>query len=197
FCAVRPPGHHALADRTMGFCIFNNIAILAKALQYHRDIVNMLIIDWDIHHGNGTQEAFYDDPTVFFFSLHGFPMFPGSGARNESGSGLGRELTVNIPIFPGTDRETYLRIFQTNLADIRERFKPDLILISAGFDTYKADPVGGLGLEIPDFGLLTQWVVELANEACKGRIVSVLEGGYDLTALPLSVEAHLRALAAM
>ena len=197
FCAIRPPGHHALPDRTMGFCVFNNIAILAKYLQFQHDVINILIVDWDIHHGNGTQEAFYDDPTVFFFSMHGFPMFPGSGAKGESGSGLGRELTLNIPIFPGTDRETYLSIFRHSIADIRERFKPEFILISAGFDTYRADPVGGLDLEVQDFATLTRLVVELARETCNGRIVSVLEGGYHLEALPLAVETHLRVLAGM
>ena len=194
FCAVRPPGHHALANSTMGFCVFNNVAILAKHLQYHLDIINILIIDWDIHHGNGTQEAFYDDPTVFFFSMHGFPMFPGTGAKGESGTGLGREHNVNIPVYPGTDRETYLRVFKHSLEIIGERFIPGFILISAGFDTYKDDPVGGLGLEIDDFAQLTDWVVQFADEHCDGRIVSVLEGGYHLEALPLSVEAHLRVL---
>ena len=194
FCAVRPPGHHALANSTMGFCVFNNVAILAKYLQRSEKVTHVLIVDWDIHHGNGTQEAFYDDPTVFFFSMHGFPMFPGTGTKQEIGIGPGSAHTLNIPIYPGADRAEYMETFEHHIREIGRRFSPQIILISAGFDTWKDDPIGGLGLELEDYTTLTRLVMELAQQKCGGRIVSVLEGGYDLRGLALSVENHLLAL---
>jgi len=194
FCAVRPPGHHAVFNAAMGFCVFNNVALIAKYLQQHAGIEKILIVDWDIHHGNATQETFYDDPDVFFFSIHGFPMFPGTGKHTERGIGAGSAHTLNVPIPPGADREEYMSTFRATMQDIRRRFTPDFILIDAGFDTYKDDPVGGLGLELADFVTLTEDVMAFAGDACDGRIISVLEGGYHLTGLALAVEAHLRLL---
>lgn len=196
FCILRPPGHHALADNAMGFCLFNNIAVGARVARRELGVERVLIVDWDVHHGNGTQDMFYTDPTVGFLSMHRFPFYPGSGAANEIGEGEGRGATLNLPIEFGTSREKQLALFQKSLNEFADQIKPELIMISAGFDSHKADPIGSLGLESNDFEKLTQYVREVANKHAQGRIVSVLEGGYNPAALTECVEIHLRKLLA-
>jgi len=194
FCLVRPPGHHAAPTRGMGFCLFNNVAIAAKYIQSKYRLEKIFIIDWDVHHGNGTQDAFYSDPTVLYFSMHRYPFYPGSGRREEDGQGKGKGFTINIPISADTMPKEYMKLFMNVMERMVTQFLPEFILISAGFDTYKKDPIGGLNLEIEDFGILTEIVTKSAERYCNGRIVSCLEGGYHLSDLPLCIEAHLKAL---
>ncbi|MBM3474763.1 MAG: histone deacetylase [Armatimonadetes bacterium] len=194
FCAIRPPGHHALKDQAMGFCVFNNVALAARYAQQKHDVGKVLIVDWDVHHGNGTQAAFYDDPTVLYFSVHRSPFYPGSGAETETGSGAGVGYTVNIPLPAGSSDAQYLDAFERVLKPKALEFRPDLILISAGFDAHERDPLGGMKVTTECYGRLTRIVETIAEECCDGRLVSVLEGGYDLTALADSVETHLRVL---
>lgn len=190
-CLVRPPGHHALFNHAMGFCLFNNVAIAAKAAVAELQLDRVLIVDWDIHHGNGTQEAFWEDPQVGFLSIHRHPFYPYTGMADETGLGDGAGTTLNVPIEYGTPREQYFSRFRAALELMAERMRPQLVLISAGFDTHHADPIGDLGLESGDFATLTRMVVEVANVHAQGRVVSVLEGGYNPTALAESVEVHL------
>lgn len=194
FCAVRPPGHHAERNRTMGFCFFNNIAIGARHLQHHHGVSRIAILDWDVHHGNGTQQAFYDDPSVLYFSIHQYPLYPRTGRACETGAGAGLGFTLNRPVPAGATDTDYARIFNEDLKPALARFRPEFIMISAGFDAHEADPLGGVMLTTAGFGELTRTVKALANEHCGGRLVSVLEGGYDLEALAASTEAHLRVL---
>ena len=195
FCLVRPPGHHSLPDQGMGFCLFNNIAIGARYVQKKHGIKKVAIIDWDRHHGNGTQEAFYEDDTVLFCSLHRYPYYPGSGASSENGQGKGKGFTANLPLDGHLSSQDYIDAFAALINNAVKPFKPEFIFISAGFDTYAHDPLGGLGLEAEDYASLTKMVMEASREAgCQGRIVSALEGGYDLQGLPLCIEAHLAAL---
>ncbi|MEI6787069.1 MAG: histone deacetylase [bacterium] len=194
FCAVRPPGHHAERNRAMGFCFFNNVAIGAKYLQRHHGIRRVAIIDWDVHHGNGTQQAFYDDPTVLYFSIHQYPLYPQSGRANETGVGKGKGFTLNVPIAAGSTDTDYLRVFRDYLRPELARFNPEFILISAGFDAHHADPLAGMALTEGGFKDLTRFVMEMAAEHCQKRLISVLEGGYDLHALTVSVAAHIEAL---
>lgn len=194
FCAVRPPGHHAERARAMGFCFFNNIAIGARHLQHHHGVNRIAIIDWDVHHGNGTQQAFYNDPTVLYFSMHQYPLYPRTGRASETGSGSGIGFTINRPVAAGATDTDYKRIFNEDLKPALARFCPEFILISAGFDAHASDPLGGVMLTADGFGELTRLVKSMAAEHCGGRVVSVLEGGYDLEALAASTEAHLRAL---
>ena len=193
-CLVRPPGHHALGNTPMGFCLFNNIAIGARVATEESDLDRVLIIDWDVHHGNGTQDSFWTDPQVGFYSVHRFPFYPGSGAANETGSGQGLGTTFNLPIEFGTSRDDYRKQVANSLEDFAERMKPQLILVSAGFDSHRLDPVGSLGLEVEDFAMLTRLVLDIAASHTDGRIVSVLEGGYHPDILAESVAAHLREL---
>ena len=190
-CLVRPPGHHATASASMGFCIFNNVAIAARYAEKKFQASRILIVDWDVHHGNGTQDIFYEDPSVFFFSIHRFPFYPGSGGEDEVGTGKGRGTTLNKPISYGASREFFLNAFREGLERAAAAARPDLMIISAGFDAHKDDPVGNLGLETADYEVMTKLVTDAASSYCHGRIVSCLEGGYNLTALAASVCAHL------
>ena len=191
---VRPPGHHAGADRAMGFCLFNNVALGARYAQRRHGLGKVLIVDFDLHHGNGTQEIFEEDDSVFCFSMHRFPFYPGTGGAERKGSGLFRGSTFNLPLPATTDRETIVSLFAQSLEDIEERFAPDIVLVSAGFDMHRDDMNGGMGLLPEDFREMTRSIVALADRRCAGRVVSVLEGGYDLRSLGRSVEAHLKAM---
>ncbi len=196
FCAVRPPGHHAEANRAMGFCLLNNVAIAARYAQKKHGLSRVLIVDWDVHHGNGTQHSFEDDPSVLFFSTHQFPHYPGTGRESEHGRGAGEGFTVNVPMEAGEGDDEYRAVFQKVLVPAAEQFKPDLVIISAGFDAHKDDPLAGMGLTEAGYAELTGIVAGIARRHAQGRILSSLEGGYNLTALAASVDAHVRGLVA-
>jgi acetoin utilization deacetylase AcuC-like enzyme len=196
FCLVRPPGHHALADRAMGFCLLGNVAIAARVAIDELQLDRVLIVDWDVHHGNGTQDMFYDDGRVGFFSAHRWPFYPGTGAADETGRGDGLGATKNLPIEFGTPRREYLTHFADELHAFAARMKPQLVLISAGFDSHAADPIGSLGLESEDFAELTNIVRTVADDHAADRIVSVLEGGYNPPVLAECVAVHLEELCA-
>lgn len=193
FCLVRPPGHHATPSLSMGFCLFNNIALAARhALQSGASRV--LIVDWDVHHGNGTQDAFYDDEQVAFVSLHRSPFYPGTGLANETGTGKGLGTTFNVPLRFGISQSDYHSALENVLEKALSQIKPDLILISAGFDAHAEDPIGSLGLEVSDFSRMTALLKQAAQTHCQGRLVSCLEGGYHLKHLAECVTAHLQVL---
>ena len=192
FCAVRPPGHHAETIRANGFCFVNNVAIAARYLQKKYNIKKIAIIDFDVHHGNGTQEIFYKDKSVFYGSIHEFPLFPGTGLQREFGS----SKIINVPILAGTNGKEFLAMIDNKILNYVDKFKPEIILISAGFDAHKRDPLAHINLESQDFYNLTKKIVEVANLHCKGRIISFLEGGYDLVALSESVKEHIYGLIA-
>jgi acetoin utilization deacetylase AcuC-like enzyme len=195
-CLVRPPGHHARPSTGMGFCIYDNIAVCAAEALMRFELARALIVDFDVHHGNGTQEAFYDSPCVGFLSIHRYPFYPGSGARDETGTGAGLGNIVNIPLPYGTPRQEYHASFRAGLEKIADRIRPEIVFISAGFDAHSQDPIGDLGLEIDDFEVLTREIVLVAETHAQGRIVSLLEGGYNVPVLAASVAAHLHTLGA-
>jgi acetoin utilization deacetylase AcuC-like enzyme len=196
FCALRPPGHHASQARGMGFCVFNNIAIGARHAARAHGVERILIADWDVHHGNGTQEVFWSDGSVLFFDTHQHPWYPGTGSPNETGEGKGRGRIVNRPFPAGAGRDEILGAFRTVLVPAAERFRPELVMISAGFDSRAGDPLGKFTLTDADFAELTALVVEIAGQYARGRVVSVLEGGYSLDGLARAVGAHVDRLSA-
>jgi len=190
FCAVRPPGHHAEADRPMGFCLFNNVAIGAYHARARHDLRRIAVVDFDVHHGNGTQHMFESDGELFYGSTHQWPLYPGTGARSETGVGN----VCNVPLFPGAGSEQFRAAFEGVLLPALRNFAPEMILISAGFDAHRRDPLAGLELETEDFAWATAELMAVARQGCGGRIVSTLEGGYDLEALADSAAAHVRTL---
>jgi len=190
FCAIRPPGHHAETTKAMGFCFVNNIAVAARYLQKKYKVNKVAIIDFDVHHGNGTQEIFYNDETVAYASSHEFPLFPGTGSSNETGVGN----IFNAPLKTGMGGKEFLEIFDQKILRPIDKFRPEVILISAGFDAHKRDPLANINLESDDFYRITKLIVDLGNIHAKGRIISFLEGGYDLVALSESIKQHLLAL---
>ncbi len=196
FCAVRPPGHHAERDRSMGFCLLNNIALAAAHLIEHHGLSRVLILDWDVHHGNGTQHIFDPDPQVLFISLHGHPdvLYPGTGHAKERGVGEGEGFTLNVPIMPGAGDEAYRRAFDESIEPQVDRFKPQFVLISAGFDAHRLDPLAPIQLETESFGWMTERALEMAKRHGQGRLVSVLEGGYHLESLAASAVLHVSKL---
>jgi acetoin utilization deacetylase AcuC-like enzyme len=194
FCAVRPPGHHANANRGMGFCLFNNVAIAARYAQRKHGIDRALIVDWDVHHGNGTQDIFYSDGSVFFFSTHQWPLYPGTGRANETGEGAGEGTTMNFPFPAGSGRTEILGAVRNSLMPAVREFRPELVLISAGFDSRIGDLLGQFTLTDDDFADLTEAVMEIADAYAGGRVVSLLEGGYNLGGLASASLRHVEAL---
>ncbi len=194
FCLLRPPGHHAVKDKPMGFCFFNNIAIAGKYLIKKYGLERILIVDWDVHHGNGTQDASYEDNKVFFFSIHQHPLYPGTGMEWETGKGEGEGFNMNVPVSPETSDDTYIEIFKERMFPKALEYEPQFILISAGFDAHKSDPLAQIQLSEGVYRTLTDIVLKIANKCCSGKIVSTLEGGYNLKYLPLCVVEHLKGL---
>jgi acetoin utilization deacetylase AcuC-like enzyme len=194
FCALRPPGHHAETDKAMGFCIFNNVAVACRYVQDKYRIKKVLIIDWDVHHGNGTQNIFWTDPSVFYVSLHQYPFYPGSGSENEVGEGEGSGFTFNLPMCAGSGDLEYVEVFENIIYPSAIKFDPDFIFISAGFDAHKDDPLAQIDLTEEGYKRMTQVVTRLAAECCDNRLVSVLEGGYNSQSLASSVQEHLLVL---
>jgi acetoin utilization deacetylase AcuC-like enzyme len=191
---VRPPGHHATYARGMGFCLFNNIAAGAQAALDEFGLQRVLVVDWDVHHGNGTQDIFYESPKVFFFSTHQYPYFPGTGSGAEKGAGTGRGATVNVPLPVGAGDAVFRRIFDEILVPRAEAFRPELILVSAGYDAHWNDPLAGLQLSLTGYWHMATTLVSLADRLCEGRLVVVLEGGYHLDVLAYGVADTCRAL---
>jgi acetoin utilization deacetylase AcuC-like enzyme len=194
FCVVRPPGHHANASRGMGFCLLNNIAIAARYAQRRHGVGRALIVDWDVHHGNGTQDIFYGDGSVFFFSTHQWPLYPGTGRANERGSGAGAGTTMNCPFPAGSGRREILGAVRESLMPAMREYRPELVLVSAGFDSRVGDLLGRFTLTDDDFAELTEAVMEIADASAGGRVVSLLEGGYSLSGLASASTAHVGAL---
>jgi acetoin utilization deacetylase AcuC-like enzyme len=197
FALARPPGHHATPHHSMGFCLFNNVAVAARALQAEHGMARILIIDWDVHHGNGTQDIFYADPSVFYLSLHLAGHYPGTGAAAERGAGAGAVFTRNVPLPHGTAGDAFRTIFERTLDEVLAAFHPDFVLLSAGFDCLAGDPLGGMALEPADLHAVTRMVMERADRVCDGRVVAVLEGGYAPARVGQGVRAVLRALAGL
>lgn len=194
FCAVRPPGHHAPPDRAMGFCYYNNIAVAAADVVFQFPDSQVLILDWDVHHGNGTQAIFYESDRVLYSSVHQYPFYPGTGAANEIGRGVGKGYTINKPQWAGSGDQEFLDAISSILDETATLIRPDVVMISAGFDAHRDDPLANLEVSVDGFVEASRRVCEFAKDQCQGRIVSVLEGGYNLSALADSVSAHIQVL---
>ena len=194
FCLVRPPGHHASSGRGMGFCVFNNLALGARFAQKTKGVGKVLIVDWDVHHGNGTQDIFYEDESVLVFNIHQWPLYPGTGVEIETGAGAGAGMNCNCPLPPGAGGKEFFEMFADKLRPAADAFRPELVLVSAGFDSRQGDPLGNLTLTDGDFAALTRRVMAIAHDHAGGRLVSVLEGGYNLAGLASASVAHVRAL---
>ena len=194
FCATRPPGHHASSARGMGFCIYNHVAVAARYAQQKYGAERVLIADWDVHHGNGTQDIFYEDGSVLFFSTHQSPWYPGTGSASERGEGQGNGLTINCPFRAGAGHDEIAGAFTEQLLPVVQKFRPDVVFLSAGFDSRVGDPLGQFLLTDDDFGELTRMMTDVAEEYCGGRLVSILEGGYSLDGSARAREPHVRAL---
>lgn len=194
FCAIRPPGHHASGSRGMGYCLFNNVAIAARYLQKKHKLGKILVVDWDVHHGNGTQDVFYEDGSVFFFSTHQWPWYPWTGSTEETGTGKGRGATLNVPLPAGSGDEELISAFEEKLHPAAEAFRPEAVLISAGFDSRTGDPLGRFRVTDSGFRKLTQILLGIARNHSGGRVISALEGGYSLPGLCAAVPAHVETL---
>ena len=189
-CLVRPPGHHAEAEQAMGYCLINNAAVAARHLQATHGLERVAILDFDVHHGNGTQHLFEEDPSVFFASLHQWPLYPGTGEAKERGIGDGEGATMNIPLPAGSDNARYLRELEERVLPAIEAHRPQALILSAGFDAHERDPLGSMKITTEGYGELTTLILDLADKCCEGRVISLLEGGYDLDGLADSVVAH-------
>ena len=194
FCAVRPPGHHAEQNRAMGFCLFNNVGVIARYAQEVKQLGKVFIFDWDVHHGNGTQHSFYKNSSIFYSSVHQYPFYPGTGSSDETGSGDGLGSNLNLPMRAYSEDSDYLNIIESKLVPTIQKYNPDLIIISAGFDAHEKDPLAQIELSTDCFGAMTQKLLEVARDVCQGRILSMLEGGYDYSALGDSVKVHIETL---
>ena len=194
FCAVRPPGHHAEQNRSMGFCLFNNVGVIARYAQDVKKLEKVFIFDWDVHHGNGTQHSFYKDSSVYYSSIHQYPFYPGTGGVDETGTGDGLGSNLNLPMRAYSCDTDYINAIEHKLIPVIQKFNPDLIIISAGFDAHENDPLAQINLSTECYGKMTQKLMEIANDVCNGRILSMLEGGYDYSALADSVQLHVETL---
>ena len=194
FCAVRPPGHHAEQNRSMGFCLFNNVGVIARYAQDGKQLGKIFIFDWDVHHGNGTQHSFYKDSSIFYSSTHQYPFYPGTGGEDETGTGDGLGSNLNLPMQAFSGDTDYLNAIENKLVPAIQKFNPDLIIISAGFDAHENDPLAQIELSTECYGEMTRQLVDVSNDVCEGRIVSMLEGGYDYSALGDSVQLHVETL---
>lgn len=194
FCAVRPPGHHAEQNKAMGFCLFNNVGVIARYAQDVKNIQKIFIFDWDVHHGNGTQHSFYKDSSIYYSSIHQYPFYPGTGGVDETGTGDGLGSNLNLPMQAYSCDADYINAIEHKLIPVIQKFNPDLIIISAGFDAHENDPLAQINLSTDCYGKMTQKLMEIANDVCNGRILSMLEGGYDYSALADSVQLHVETL---
>ena len=194
FCAVRPPGHHAEKNRAMGFCLFNNVGVVARYAQKVKQLGNVFIFDWDVHHGNGTQHSFYKDSSIFYSSTHQYPFYPGTGGSDETGTGDGLGSNLNLPMRAYSEDSDYLNAIENKLVPTIQKYNPDLIIISAGFDAHKNDPLAQVELSTECFEEMTKKLLEVAKDVCGGRILSILEGGYDYSALGDSVQLHIETM---
>ena len=191
FCVVRPPGHHAESDRGMGFCIYNNAAVAARYAQSRFGVERVAVLDWDVHHGNGTQEIFEEDPSVYYFSVHQSPLYPFTGAAQEQGTGEGKGYTMNVPVSAGSGDEVFVDVLRGTILPAMKAFEPDLLILSAGFDAHMDDPLSGTLVTDAGFRAMSRLVLDFAEDACGGHLVSLLEGGYDLDALGRCVADHV------
>ena len=194
FCAVRPPGHHAEQNKAMGFCLFNNVGVIARYAQNVQKLEKVFIFDWDVHHGNGTQHSFYKDSSIYYSSIHQYPFYPGTGGVDETGTGDGLGSNLNLPMQAYSCDADYINAIEHKLIPVIQKFNPDLIIISAGFDAHENDPLAQINLSTDCYGKMTQKLMEIANDVCNGRILSMLEGGYDYSALADSVQLHVETL---